>query len=325
MSEIETFASRIRAYYPEGLTGLFAIGGTRTTYILEHNRDSANPGKIDDFQHYSDYLLDRYFDLIRMFVELGGQNIAITALGYQSFYDRGEQYAHFISQSTLALAGDKAVAQYEAIGLDPYFLGIEPLLLLPPDNPAHALGRQLADFQQRWPYQPGRPRVIWEIASIPLYTFWRAGETMGDAASSELAAAIEQAEDLNAVHDLLYRYYARAAYGVDLPQPHFYLGTNRNGDLKMRSVLPNAFIGGSACRLFYTPYPTLMMPREAMRALFDDLAFGEQKLRSKQMDYRDKYTPELAAAEYERFRQLSADPSSILGLSRAVHADPDEG
>ncbi len=324
MSETETFADRIRARYPEGLTGLFAIGGTRTTYILENNRRNPTPGKIDDFQHYSDYLLDRYFDLIRMFVELGGQNIVITALGYQSFYDRGEQYANFISKSTLALIGDKAIEQYQAMGVDPHFLGIEPLLLLPPENPAHTLAVQLASFQQTWPYQPGRPKVVWEIASIPLYTFWRAHEVMGADAAAELASAIERAEDLNAVQDVLYRYYARAAYGVDIPLPHFYLGTNRNGDLKLRTVLPNAFIGGSACRSFYTPYPTLMMPPEAMRAVLQDLAFGEQKLRSKQMDYRDKYTPELAEAEYQYFRELSADSKSILGLSRNPNADFDE-
>jgi len=325
VSEFASFADRIRARYPEGLTGLFAIGGTRTTYILEHNRDKANPGKIDDFQHYSDYVLDRYFDLIRMFVELGGQNIIITALGYQSFYDRGEEYAYFISQSTLTLISDKALAHYRAMGIDPHFMGLEPLLLLPPENPAHKLGRQLADFQATWPYQPGRPRIVWEIASIPLYTFWRAAQVMGVEAAADLAAAIEHAEDLNAVQAVLYRYYARAAYTVDIPPPHFYVGTNRNGDLKMRSVLPNTFIGGSACRLFYTPYPSLMMPREAMQALLEDLAFGKQKLSAKQMDYRDRYTPELVEAEYQRFRQLSEDPKSILGLSRTRAADSDEG
>ncbi len=38
MTEIDSFADRIRERFPEGLTGIFAIGGTRTTFILEHNQ-----------------------------------------------------------------------------------------------------------------------------------------------------------------------------------------------------------------------------------------------------------------------------------------------
>jgi hypothetical protein len=41
MSETQTFADRVRARFPEGLTGIIAIGGTRTTFILEYNRSTA--------------------------------------------------------------------------------------------------------------------------------------------------------------------------------------------------------------------------------------------------------------------------------------------
>jgi hypothetical protein len=44
-----SFADRIRVRYPEGLTGVFAIGGTRTTYVLEQNRQTSDPGRIDNF------------------------------------------------------------------------------------------------------------------------------------------------------------------------------------------------------------------------------------------------------------------------------------
>ena len=37
------FAQRIRERYPEGLTGLFAIGATRRTYILDRNRHRKIP------------------------------------------------------------------------------------------------------------------------------------------------------------------------------------------------------------------------------------------------------------------------------------------
>jgi hypothetical protein len=48
------------------------------------------------------------------------------------------------------------------------------------------------------------------------------------------------------------------------------------------------------------------------------VAFGKQKLRSAQMDYDAKYTPELAEEEYQRFVALSQDPQAIIGLTRAV-------
>jgi hypothetical protein len=66
-----------------------------------------------------------------------------------------------------------------------------------------------------------------------------------------------------------------------------------------------------------------MMTRDAMQVLLDDLAFGEQKLRSRQMDYKDRYTPELAEAEYQRFRHLADDAQSIVGLSRTTHSSDD--
>ena len=44
------FAQRIRERYPEGLTGLFAIGATRRTFILDRNRHRENPGHIADFR-----------------------------------------------------------------------------------------------------------------------------------------------------------------------------------------------------------------------------------------------------------------------------------
>jgi hypothetical protein len=318
-----TFAERIRARYPEGLTGLFAIGGTRTTYILEHNRQKAQPGVIEDFQHYSDYLLDRYFDMCRMFLGLGGHNMVITALGYQSFYERGEQYAEFVAKSTLALIGEQAVRYYQQLHADPYFLGIDTLLLLPERHPGHQLASALQDFQNSWDYAPEQPKIIWEIASIPLFTFWNTARK-SSTENEHLRTQLDAAGSLQSVFNLVYEHFSQDAYGGKVPLPHFYLGTNRNGDLKLRSVIPNSFIGGSECRLYYTPYPTLFMTQDAMQTMLEDLAFGEQRFRSKTMDHRDAYTPEIAEAEYRHFRALSADPTSILGLSRKGSTSNDD-
>src|SRR5205823_4893280 len=131
-----TFAEQIRERYPEGLTGIFAIGGTRTTYILEQNRDKSNPGHIEDFLAQGTYLLHRYHDFIRLFFSLGGQNMIITALSFRGFYNRGPQYAHLVSEGMLQFINDDSVAFYREAGIDPYFAGIEPLLLMHKDSAA---------------------------------------------------------------------------------------------------------------------------------------------------------------------------------------------
>jgi hypothetical protein len=318
MTATDNFAERIRARYPEGLTGAFAVGGTRTTYILEHNRQNTNPGQIADLTDYADYLLQRYFDFINLFLELGGQNMIITALGYQSFHERGEQYARFISEATLALINERSVQFYRERGIDPYFAGIDTLLALPPDNPARQLGLDLDAFQKGWPYQAGRYKVVWEIAVIPLFSFWQAPRVLGEAGTAELEGQMATATSLEAMYQTLYRHYARAAYGTELPITHFYLGTNRNGDMKLRSILPIAMLCGGPFRLFYTPYPTLFISRETLQAILEDLAFGKPTLRSQRTDYRDQYTSELAEAEYRHFLQQSADTGTVVGLSRAL-------
>jgi hypothetical protein len=315
----QSFGQHIRERYPEGLTGIFAIGGTRTTYILEHNRHQADPGRIDDFQAQGTYLLNRYHDFIRMFFSLGGQNMIITALSFRGFYNRGPEYAQLVSEGMLQFIDEHSLTFYRDNNVDPYFAGIEPLLLLPEESATHRLGRKLAAFQQQWDYQPGRYKVVWEIASIPLLTFWQNHVATNDDSSATLQAEIAAQDNLEDVYRVLYKHYSRVAYGTDIPMPHFYLGTNKSGDLKWRSPMPLALSGGDYLRMFYTPYPTLFMRPESMQAMLEDLAFKDRFFSDK-TDYSGKYSPELAQAEYERVMQLSADPNNILGLSRRVAA-----
>lgn len=318
MNEDASFSARIRAAFPEGLTGIFAVGGTRTSYILEHNRQQAEPGKIADLSDYADDILDGYFNLIDMFLSLGGQNIIITILSYDRFTARGEAYAEFISQSTLMLINEKSVQFYRDHDIDPYFVGIDTLLQLPTSDSAHKLGAELAAFQQSWPYKPGHFKLVWEVAAIPLFSFWKAQETIGETGRNEINKAMADATDMDAVVALLYKFYSSAVYGTDMPTPHFYLGTNRNGDLKIRSLIPISLLCGGSFRLFYTPYPTLFVSRNTLKNVLENLAFPKAILRSLKTDYKDQYSSEIVEAEYQRVVQLSNDPDSTVGLTRTV-------
>lgn len=315
MDDQASFAARIRERFPEGLTGIFAFGGTRTTYILAQNRAQPDPGRIEDFDAYADYMLERTRAFIRMFFDLGGQNMIIPELSYQSFYERGPEYTATVIDLSLRLIDDQHQAFYREYDIDPHFVGIDTLLHLPPEQAAHQLGAAFARFRAGWPYREGRRKLVWEVAPIPLYSFLRANEVLGEAAHAALEAELAAATDMQVMHDALYKYYARAAYGTDIPMPHFYLGTNRNGNIKLRAMIPIALTCGSPMRMYYTPYPSFFMTSETLRSILEDLAFGKP-LSSTDLDYAGRITPELVEAEYQRIMALSADPKSTIGLSR---------
>src|SRR5690606_33895114 len=119
-----------------------------------------------------------------------------------------------------------------------------------------------------------------------------------------LDQALINGTDLQTLHDKLYEYYAQAAYGTSLPVPHFYLGSIRNGDFKIRAMLPIALLCGDPFRVFYTPYPSLFTTRDTLQGILEDLAFGKT-LRSSTKDYSQQYTQELAQVEYQRIIELT--------------------
>lgn len=315
MGDQASLATRLRERFPEGLTGIFALGGTRTTYILSENRAAPDPGEITNFAAYADFLETRYRAFIRMYLELGGQNLIVPVLSYQSFYERGPKYTAAIVEVATRLIGADYQAFYHANGIDPYFTGVDTLLHLSPDLPERRLGESFARFQAVWPYEDGRRKLIWEIAPIPLYSFLRAKDVMGESAHAAFEAALAAAPDMQTMHDVLYRYYARAAYGTDVPMPHFYLGANRNGDMKLRAMMPIALTCGSPMRLYYTPYPSFFMTPDAFRHVLEDLVSSAPGS-ARQLDYAGKLTPELVEGEFQRATAISADPASTLGLSR---------
>ncbi len=255
------FAARIQARYPEGLTGVFAIGATRRTFILDQNRRTADPGHIQEFSAMGAYLLRRYLEFIGMFFDLGGQNALITALSFRSFFERGAEYPEQAAPELLRIIGDEACTFYRENNIDPYFMGIDSLRLQPAGSPGAMIVQALTDFQARWAYGTGRRKLLWEIASMPLLTFWQAFEAMSEAERNAFDQEIGAAPGLNELYQLLYRRFARIAYGTEIPIPHLYLGTNMSGDLKWRSPMPISLTGGDYVRMFYTPYPPSSQPR----------------------------------------------------------------
>lgn len=320
--ELSDFGVRMRERYPEGLTGIIAIGGTRTTYILSNEPDAENPGQIADPAAYAAFVRARYVELIEMFFDLGGQNLIIPVLSYQSFHERGQEYASRFARLVLWLIDEEFQQFYRDNDVDPYFCGIDTLLHLPPEHGAHAIGAAFAAFQQSWEYREGRRKLVWEVAPIPLYSFWQAGMALTDAERETFHDDLTALTDLEAMYQKVFHFYARTSLGTDLPVPHFYIGTNRNGDVKLRAPLSLSLLCGGAFRTFYTPYPTLFLTRQTLEVILDDLATGGG-LRAFQKDYQGLYTRELFDAEQARVFALRDDPYSTLGLLRRT-SEPDD-
>jgi hypothetical protein len=318
----QEFADRIRQRYPEGLTGIVAVGGTRTTYILEHNRSAPDPGVIRDFEDYARQMLGKYMNLVSNFFALGGQNVVMPLLSYQRFdYERGEGYIHTLGQYCLWLTQGHVLETYRLLDADPYFVGIDTLLRFSERAAACELAEALDAFQRQWQYQPGRRRIIWEIAPISLFSMWEAQAKLDDESRQTLESAMKSAPSLEALAQTMYKFYAKALYGTDLPMPHFYLGSNRNGDMKLRAFLPFALYMGSPLRLYYTPYPSLFTTRETLMSILEDLAFGKTLSATSSADYTGKFTTELAEAEYQRVIALASTPDSVIGWTRRPGSD----
>jgi len=313
MDDSSQFVERIRMQYPEGLTGVIVIAGTRTTYILEKNQDRHDPGNIDNLFDYTDYIFGRYFELIRMYYSVGGHNLIIPGLSYQSFYERGEQYADVAIKAFPHLIGDEAISFYKKHNVDPYFVGIDTIQQLPNEHPAHELRQQFIEFSQHWPYAEHRRKLIWEVAPIPLYTYWKQTAQL----NQELQEKAQSITDLRKLHDTLYAHYSQAVYGVQLPVPHFYIGSNRNGELKLRAMYPISMLCGGPFRLYFLPYPTLYMTKQVLQAILEDLAFSKP-LRALAKDYSGQFTSEMIESERQRIQKLSQDPNAIAGLTRKI-------
>ncbi|PJF26793.1 MAG: hypothetical protein CUN53_06510 [Phototrophicales bacterium] len=318
MTAVAEFAARVRARYPEGLTCVLSLGGTRTTYILSERRGSANPGEIESFSAYAAHLLERYQEVMGHFFDLGGQNLIIPPLSIHNFSRRGAEYRDQAAKSVDLLFSGDFIAFYERYEVDPYFTGIDALLHMRHVPTLYQLGERIAAFQRDWQYCEGRRRVVWEIGAVPLFSLTRLNASMSEYDRAQLEQELASVENMEQIYEILYAYYARALYGTDIPQPHLYIGSSRNGDFKLRIQTPLALENGGQMRLFYTPYPNTFLTLEGMRAIIEDLEIETALDGSDQYDYSGKLTPELVEAEYQRVEALRADSAAILGLRRKV-------
>lgn len=313
----EEFAARIAERFPEGLCGVFAVGATRRTYIMEQNRAASDPGFIGDFAVQTAFLFDRYMGLISLYFGLGGQYMIIPGLSYRSLFERGEEYARVIIPEAFNLIGEKWIDFYHRENIDPYFAGLEAMLLLPSGTAPHEAALALRKFQETWPYQEGKRKLIWEIASLPLLAVLQSFTGLAASEIEEFEKPLNSGTELDNLSRNLYRRLSRSVYGTDVPMPHFYLGTCMSGDLKPRAPLIFSLTGGDYLRMFYTPYPTLYISEDGLREILEDLAFRE-RFHSEGTDYRGKYSAELVEREYQRVLALAEDVNSTLGLARRM-------
>jgi hypothetical protein len=315
MGSTTEFAAQIRERFPEGLTACIIIGGTRTAYILSQQRHLDDPGRIRDFTHYSQTMTQEYIRLATDFYNLGGQNLLINLFGYQAFSARGEAYTAQAIQQTYVLMQEPFLSFYRQQQVDPYFVGVDAMLALPAETAIHQFGLALQQFQSQWPYQPGHRKWLWEIAVVQQYSFWQVRDRLSPHEVQTLDAAIAHPPDFNTLNDPLYEAFCRACYGTVIPTPHFYIGNNRKGTLKLRTIFPAAFANARAMKMYFTPYPTTFLRERELRAIIQDVAFGSSQRTTQQFDYSAQYTASQAQAEYERFVHLRDDLGSIVGFS----------
>ncbi len=315
--DVDTLRQQIQDRFPEGLTGIYAIGGTRTGYILAHNRFADDPGHIEDFEAYMDFGMQKMFDFAERHLEFGGKHMIFEVLDIYRLYNRGERYAQFVLESSKKLIGTKAIDFYQRNAIDPYFVGIDTLLHLPEASAAYRLGKAYDEFHQSWSYQAGRSKLIWEIAPISLFSFHHADEHMGEVVRRDLDRKIAAETNLETIYHLLYDYYSQAAYGTTLPMPHFYLASSRNGDIKPRTTLPFGLMTGGPMRIYTVPYPSFYMTRAGFATMLHDLV-NDKRFRSLDTDYRGKMTSTTAQQLYQHFTTLANDPTSTVGLSRSL-------
>lgn len=315
-SRFTRLKARTLELFPEGLTGVFSPGGTRTSYILEHNRDKESPGEID-LQDYVNDSLDKSRYYIRLFFDAGIQNLIFNSFSIQGLYERGNDYSKVMVDSLYRLIDDEMQTFYHKHDIDPYLAGVDILRHLPQNTRPYQFSVAYDTFHQSWSYQTGRRKLIWETAPIPLFSFWQAHNVMGAEAQRTMEVQVAQETNLEAVYRILYTYYARAAYGTDVPMPHFYLASNRNGDIKPRTMLPFSLLCGGPMRMYSVPYPSYFMTEKALIFMLEDLV-NDKRFRSFDADYRGKMTPDFADKMYTYFKHLADDPATTVGLSKNI-------
>lgn len=307
--------ARIREQYPEGLTAILAIGGTRTAYILLHGND-ARPGEIPDLEAYMQWAMRKTCNHIVDFYTLGGVNAVVPIFSYLTLGNRTDSYISQAIKMFSLLIDDTTQAFYAANNIDPYFGGIHELLASKEPELVQA-GEMLRDFTHTWEYKESHRKLVWGVLSVPLWTFRNADIINGDSAAQRLEMELEQTSNWHERQDLLYNYYCLALYGTTLPLPQFQIGDARNSDLKIRTHFFSLDILDKL-RLYYIPYPALFADSDewqsdletAIKDLLDD-----ERTRTLNTDYRNLLTTKQITDMRLEFKAL-VGKGNVIGLSK---------
>lgn len=308
--------TQVQARFPNGAAVVFAAGKTRTgegmeNLILRLQQGESlpqdfDPGRIDDMESYAVKTMHKYFDQISMLQAAGMTHIVITLFHYQAFSSRGDEYANVMVSGLPILISEFCTDFYYRNRLTPVFFGLEPLKSS--GNPDHyAIAEQLETFSRAWPHQPGNTVLIWELFPTPIYSIYQYHLQTGDGKLPVPPTPMDAEEHL-------YREYVRKLYKIDLPPVVAYVGTSHNGYYRMRSALAG-FSAASGYRMYFTPYPSLMMNEKAWARIIDDLLFGQPIHRSNTLDHAGQHSLDHWIAETERAVSL-AEEGEVVGLVR---------
>ena len=198
--------------------------------------------------------------------------------------------------------------------------GIDTLRAAPTRiHPRTKTAQAMAEFPTAWPYAEGRRKLIWEIASIPLYSFWQAYASACQQRNAKLLKArMHAAAGLNEVFHRFISFLSERLRD-EIPVPHFYLGTNMSGDLKFRTPMA---AGANRRRLSADVLCALSAAVHDRRRDEDDAGRSglRQALSLAQDGLCGRYTPELAEAEYQRITRTFRRPGRHCWVIAAAFA-----
>lgn len=307
---------QVQDRYPNGATVAFAAGKTRTGEGMENlmmrmqRGDSLmpdyDPGRIDDMESYAVRTLQRYFEQIAMIQAAGVTHIVVTLFHYQAFSSRGDEYANVMVNGLPILISDLCADFYYRQNLTPVFFGLEPIKC-PGCNENQQIAEQLETFSRAWPHKPGNTYLIWELFPTPIYSIYQYHLQTGNGQLPVPPSPMDAEEHL-------YREYVRKLYNIDLPPLAAYVGTSHNGYYRMRSALAG-FSSASGFRMYFAPYPSLMMNEKAWARIFDDLVYSKPIHRSDTIDHAGRHSLDHWMAETQRAMHL-AEEGDVVGLVR---------
>ena len=252
----------------DNITIIISIGGTRRAFILEENRNAPEPGQFE-FSDYFEYSLRKTRQIIQYYFDEGGNNLILELLDIPRLSgSRGDEYARLVIQYMYRLIDEEFQLFYESVPVQPYFIGLEPLQLLPDDHPGYQLAIKLDAFN-RTRQQEHPQKLFLNVVAIPFLSIYL-HPFAPDLTVTDYA-------DLQTLETSFYNHFSSKIYGAIIPKPLAYIGTSINGDMKITSAMPLALGLEYGFRLFYLPYPSFFITRELFRKIITELKYIDQQ------------------------------------------------